>query len=123
MLPSEQLAKPHSMACVNVVCAETDAEAKKLFTTLQQAFTDLHRGTRGLSKPPIDDIETYWTPAEKYMATGMLRYSFVGSPSTVKKGLERFVTTMKLDELMITGMMFDHDARKRSYELVKGLWD
>ena len=121
--PSEQLDKPHAMACVNVIAAETDAEAKKLFTTLQMAFTDLHRGTRGLSKPPIDDIDTYWKPNEKYMATGMLEYSFVGSPSTVKKKVERFVEMSKVDELMVTTMVYDHDARKRSYEILKGLWD
>ena len=121
--PSEQLEKSHAMACVNVIVADTDAEAKKLFTTLQMAFTDLHRGTRGLSRPPIDDIDAYWKPAEKYMASGMLEYAFVGARDTVKKQVERFVEKTKVDELMVTTMVFDHDARKRSYELLKGLWD
>jgi luciferase family oxidoreductase group 1 len=121
--PSAQLAKPHAMACVNVIAAETDAEAKKLFTTIQMAFTDLRRGTRGLSRPPIDNIDDYWKPAEKYMATGMLQYSFVGSPGTVKKQVERFVAEAQVDELMVTTMVYDHDARKRSYEILKRLWD
>ncbi|MDB4943956.1 MAG: Luciferase-like monooxygenase [Labilithrix sp.] len=120
--PSKQLERPYAMAGINVVVADTDAEAKRLFTTLQQAFTDLHRGTRGLQKPPIDDIETYWTPAEKYMAVGMLSASVVGSPATVKKGLDRFVAEHGVDELMVTTSVFDHEARKRSYQLLADVW-
>ena len=120
--PSAQLAKPHAMLGVNVIAAETDEEARRLFTTLQQAFTDLHRGTRGLQKPPIDDIDVYWTPAEKYAAGGMLTHSIVGSRATVKAGLERFVAKNKADELLVVTSVFDHEARKRSYEIVAELW-
>ena len=120
--PSAQLAKPHAMLGVNVIAAETDEEARRLFTTLQQAFTDLHRGTRGLQKPPIDDIDAYWTPAEKYAAGGMLTHSIVGSRATVKAGLERFVTKNEADELLVVTSVFDHEARKRSYEIVAELW-
>jgi luciferase family oxidoreductase group 1 len=120
--PSEQLERPHAMVGVNVVAAETDAEARRLFTTLQQAFTDLHRGARGLQKPPIDDIDAYWTPAEKVAASGMLTHSIVGSPETVRAGLERFVAQTKADELMVVTTVFDHEARKRSYEIVAGLF-
>lgn len=120
--PSEQLSRPHAMAGVNVVVADTDAEAKRLFTTLQQAFTDLHRGTRGLQKPPIDDIDAYWTPAEKAAASSMLSRSIVGSSDTVRTGLERFVEETGVDELMIVTSVFDHEARKRSYTLLADLW-
>ncbi len=89
--PSAQLDRPHAMAGVNVVAADTDAEAQRLFTSMQQSFTNLFRGTRGQLLPPIDDIESYWTPVEKEQASGMQRYSFVGSPETVRRGLERFV--------------------------------
>jgi len=116
--PSEQHDKPYAMAGVNVFAAETDAEATRLFTSLQMAFTDLHRGTRGLQKPPIDDIETYWTSAEKIAASRMLSCSIVGSPKTVKEGLERFVERTKADELMVVSSIFDHEARKRSYAIV-----
>ena len=120
--PSEQLERPYAMAGINVIVAETDEEARHLFTTLEQAFTDLHRGTRGLQKPPIADIDTYWTPAEKHAAKAMLTHSFVGSRETVRAGLERFVAQTKVDELMVVTTVFDHDARKRSYEALAKLW-
>ena len=120
--PSEQLAKPYAMAGVNVIVADSDAEGKRLFTTLQQAFTDLHRGTRGLQKPPIDDIDAYWTPAEKVAASSMLTHAIVGSRETVRAGLERFVASTKVDELMVVTSIFDHEARKRSYEMLAEMW-
>jgi len=121
--PSQQLATSHVMLGVNVVIAETDVEARRHFTSLQQAFTDLHRGTRGLQKPPIDDIDAYWTPAEKQAASGMLAHAFVGSKSTVRAGLDRFIERTKADELMVVTSVFDHDARKRSYEMLREIAD
>jgi luciferase family oxidoreductase group 1 len=120
--PSEQLDKPYAMLGVNVIAAETDDEARRLFTTLQQAFTDLHRGTRGLMKPPIDDIDAYWTPAEKFAASSMLAHSIVGSRETVRAGVERFAAHTQADELMVVTSVFDHQARKRSYEILAELW-
>jgi luciferase family oxidoreductase group 1 len=116
--PSEQLDRPHTMAGVNVVAAETDAEARRLFTSAQQQFTNLFRGTPGLLPPPIDDIESYWTPAEKAQASSMLKYAFVGSPDTVRKGLEAFVEQTRVDELIVVSAIHDHAARLRSYELL-----
>ena len=115
---SQQLERPYAMACVNVFAADTDAEARRLFTSLQMAFTDLHRGTRGLQRPPIDDIDTYWTPTEKMQAGSMLTHSFVGSRDTVRAGIERFVQQTKVDELMVVSNMFDIEARKRSYAIL-----
>ena len=106
------------MVGVNVVAAETDEEARRLFTTVQQSFTNLVRGAPGKLQPPIDDIEEYWTPAEKHQASRMLKYSIVGSPETVRRELERFVDLTKADELMIVSHLHDHTARIRSYELV-----
>lgn len=120
--PSEQLDKPHVMLGVNVVAADTDEEARHLFTSLQQAFTDLHRGTRGLQKPPIDDIESYWTPAEKTATSAMLSQAVVGSPETVRAGLTRFSESTNADELMIVSSVFDHEKRKRSFEIVADVW-
>jgi len=119
--PSEQLKRPYAMAGVNVIAAETDAEARRLFTSVQQSFTNMFRGTRGLLQPPIDDIETYWTPVEKQQASGMLRYAFVGSPDTVRRGLERFVEATGVDEIMVASAIYDHGARLRSYELLAEL--
>ncbi|MDQ0468640.1 LLM class flavin-dependent oxidoreductase [Labrys wisconsinensis] len=116
--PSEQLQAPYAMVGVNVVAAETDAEARRLFTSAQQAFTNLFRGTRGQLLPPIDDIETYWTPPERIQASNMLRCSFVGSPETVRRGLTRFAEETRADEIMVASAIYDHQARLRSYELL-----
>jgi luciferase family oxidoreductase group 1 len=116
--PSEQLDRPHAMAGVNVVAAETDAEARRLFTSVQQAFTNLRRGRPGLQPPPIDDIETYWTPLEKAGASQMLRQSIVGSPETVRAGLEGFLNATQADELMAVTAIYDPAARLRSYEIL-----
>ena len=116
--PSEQLQKPHAMAGVNVVVADTDAEAKRLFTSHQQSFVNLRRGRPGPQQPPIDDIDAYWSPAEKQMAESMLACSVVGSPETVRHGLERFVAYSGADELMVVSAIFDAAARRRSYSLL-----
>jgi luciferase family oxidoreductase group 1 len=116
--PSEQLAKPHTMVGVHVVAAETDAEARRLFTSPQQQFANMVRGTRGQLRPPIDDIDAYWSPAEKAQASHMLTYAFVGSPATVRSGLERFIEATGADELMVVSGIFDHAARLRSYEIL-----
>ncbi|MEN9314167.1 MAG: hypothetical protein RIS35_560, partial [Pseudomonadota bacterium] len=117
--PSEQLARPHAMPCINVIAAETDAEAKRLFTTQQQQFTNMIRNTRGLMPPPIDDIDTYWTPAEKAQAMRMLACSFVGSPRTLRASLGEFLRATGANELMVSGPIFDHAARKRSFSLLR----
>ncbi|UDL94527.1 LLM class flavin-dependent oxidoreductase [Lichenihabitans sp. PAMC28606] len=116
--PSDQLERPHAMVGVNVVVAETDAEARRLFTSMQQAFTNMFRGTRGLLQPPIDDIDSYWNPAEKAQASNMLGCSFVGSPETVRRGLDRLIENTGADELLVASAIFDHGARLRSYELL-----
>lgn len=120
--PSEQLDRPYAMVGVNVITAETDAEARRLATTQQMSFTDMFRGARGLSKPPIDDIETYWSPMEKAQAMGMLARSIVGSPETVSVGLEALVKETGADELILVTDIYEHSARLRSVELTAALW-
>jgi luciferase family oxidoreductase group 1 len=119
--PSEQLSRPHAMVGVNVVVADSDAEARRLFTTIQQGFADLRRGRPGRYKPPIDDIEAYWGPVEKAQASHMLRYAVVGSPQTVRAGLDRLVAETAADELMVVSAVYDHAARLRSFELLAEL--
>jgi luciferase family oxidoreductase group 1 len=116
--PSAQLDKPYAMVGVNVIAAETDEEARHLFTSPQQQFTNLFRGTRGQLQPPIDDIESYWSPTEKAQAMNMLSVSFVGSPETIRRGLERFVEQTGADEVMVASAIFDHAKRLRSYEIL-----
>ncbi|MFT3988840.1 LLM class flavin-dependent oxidoreductase [Aestuariivirga sp.] len=119
--PSERNRSSYAMAGVNVIVAETDEEARYLFSSLQMRFADMVRGARGFLKPPIDDIETYWTPAEKAQASAMLSCSFVGSPETVKRGLGAFIARTGVDELMVATAIYDHAARLKSYELLAGL--
>ena len=119
--PSQQSAKPHAMAGVNVVLADTDAEADYLFSSIQQRFTDMIRGKRGYLKPPIDDIHAYWSADENMHASRMLACSFVGSPDTVRRKLDGFVNSTGVDELMVASAIFEHQARLRSYELLAEL--
>jgi luciferase family oxidoreductase group 1 len=121
--PSEQLDLPYAMVGINVIAAETDREALRLFTSLQQRFTDMARGVRGRLKPPIDDIEQYWSPLEKAHATRMLTCSFAGSRITVGNQLHRFVEQTGADELMVACAVYDHQARLRSYEILAGIRD
>ena len=116
--PSEQLDKPHAMIGVNIIAAATDAEAKRLATTQQMSVTDLFRGARGLSKPPIDDIDGYWTEAERAQAERFLARSIVGSPETIRAGIAALLEETRADELMIVSDIFDHGARLRSFELI-----
>jgi len=103
---------------VNVIAAEDD-EARRLFTSLQQAVTDMFRGTRGRLPPPIDDIEAYWSPVEKNQASKMLSRSFVRSPETVRHGLESFIEETSADELIIASAIYNHAARLHSYEILE----
>ncbi len=119
--PSGQLQSSYAMPGINVVAAETDAEARYLATSLQQRFVGMVRGARGKLQPPIDDIEPYWSPAEKAHVSQMLRYAFIGSPETLRRELGAFVAKTGADEIMVTAPIFDHEKRKRSYEIVAGL--
>lgn len=116
--PSKQLDQPYAMVGVNVVAADTDDEARRLFTTVQQSFTNLLRGAGGKLQAPIDNIDEYWSPAEKLYASQMLKYSIVGSAETVRKELQDFAALTKADELMIVTSIYDHSARVRSYQIV-----
>ena len=119
--PSAQLKRPYAAAGVNVFIADTDAQARRLFTSAQQQFTNLFRGAPGRLQPPIDDMETYWTPAEKAQASAMLTCSFVGSPETVRHGLNQFLEQTGVDELIVASAIYDHAARLRSYEILADL--
>lgn len=116
--PSKQLDRSYAAAGVNVFAGETDAEARRLFTSAQQQFTRMVRGTRGRLPPPIDDIETYWTAVEKERASAMLKCSFVGSRETVRAALEQFVEETGVEELIVASAIYDRSARLRSYEIL-----
>jgi luciferase family oxidoreductase group 1 len=116
--PSEQLDRPYAMVGVNAIAADTDDQARRLFTSAQQGFANMLRGARGKLPPPIDDIERYWTPMEKAQASRMLSCSVVGSPETVRDGLQQLIEGTAADELIVASAIYDHQARLRSYALL-----
>ena len=121
--PSEALGRPHAMPCVNVFAAETDEEARRLFTSLQQAFINLRRGRPGPLPPPIDPAEGPWSEVEMAGVGHALRYSAVGSPETVRRWLESFIRETRADEIMVTAQIYDRAARLRSFEIVAAVRD
>lgn len=106
------------MVGVNVIAAETDAEALRLFTSVQQQFANLFRGEPGTLQPPIDDFQAYASPMERAQAMHMLACSVIGGRETVRAGLDGLIQRTRADELMIVTTVFDHDARLRSLALV-----
>ena len=116
--PSKQLDKPYVMVGCNVIVADTEEEAKRLFTSPQQNFTRMVRGTRGQLPPPIDDIEAFWSPAEKHHAAGMLACSFHGTKDSIKDKLASMIEETGANELMVAAAVWDHKARVHSFELL-----
>lgn len=121
--PSEKFAKPYVIACVNGIAAETDAEAQKLANTLYMAFVNIIRDDRKPFSPPVDDMDDYWNPAEKMHVLNMLRYSFIGGQETVKSQIQTFQERFNVDEIMITSHIYDHEARKNSYSIIRNVMD
>ena len=117
--PSEKFPESYAIACVNGVAAETDEEAKKLATTLYQAFLNIIRNDRKPYSPPVEDIDEIWNPMEKAHVLKMLRYSFMGSEETIQSKLTSFQEAFQVDELMITSHIYDEQARLKSYEIIK----
>jgi luciferase family oxidoreductase group 1 len=115
--PSKQLDRPYAMVGVNVFAADTDAEARRLATSLQQQFVALRRGTPGPLQPPVDSMDAHWSPMEKAGVEHSLAYSVVGSPDTVQRGLQALIAETAADELMVTGQIYDHAARLRSFQI------
>ena len=111
------LERSHVMLGVNVIAADTDDEARLLFTSLQQAFVSLRRGRPGLLPPPFANYEATLAPADRFTLQQVLSASVVGSPDAVRRGLADFAARTGADELMVASQLFDHDARLRSYEI------
>ena len=116
--PSSALERPRVMVGINVLAAGSDAEARRLFTSQQQSFANLIRGRPSQVPPPIDDIEAYWSASEKSAAERMLGFAVVGAPDTVERGLRERIALTQADEVILTGHMYDHADRLRSYEII-----
>jgi len=116
--PSQHLDKPRVMLGINVIAAPTDAEARLLFTSLQQAFVNLRSGRPGRLPPPVENFDRDLDPVARTMLNQALSCAVVGSPETVKQGVEAFIARTGADELMVTAQVFDHAARVRSFEML-----
>lgn len=119
--PSEQLEKPHAMVCINAIAADTDAEARRMFTSNQQQFINLRRGNPGKLPEPVDNIESLWSASERFGVDQALRLSVVGNKETIRTGLQNILRETEADELMINGQIFDHQARLHSFDIVSQL--
>ncbi|MCX7571859.1 LLM class flavin-dependent oxidoreductase [Tumebacillus sp. DT12] len=116
--PSDVLDKPYAMVGVNVIAAETDAQARYLATSMQQQFLNLIRNRPGKLRPPVDDMDALWTDYEKAALEQQLGGSIVGSPETVQARLQKFLDETQADEMIVNAQIYDHQARLRSFEIV-----
>ena len=115
--PSPALAKPHAIIGVGVFAAETDKEAQRLATSAKLMFLNLIRGRPGELPPPIESMEGQWSPAEHAAVAERMRCSAVGSPETVRRRLQELRDQTGADEMIVTGQIYDHAARLRSFEI------
>ncbi|MDB5249400.1 MAG: luciferase [Segetibacter sp.] len=120
--PSESLQEPYALACVNVVAADTDKEANYLATSFfQLAMGIIHGSTKPL-RPPVENMDAIWTEPERAAILQMMKYSFIGGPSTVQQKLQQFLDQTQVDEIMITSHIYEHEARLHSYEILAQIW-
>lgn len=110
--------RPYAMLGIGIYAADTDVEARRLFTSLQQQFVNLRRGTPTQLQPPVDSMDGLWSEAEKAGVEHAMRYALAGTREQVREGLKAFIELTAADELIVTAQIYDHEARKRSYEIV-----
>ncbi|MCD0489737.1 LLM class flavin-dependent oxidoreductase [Pedobacter sp. MC2016-14] len=115
--PSDHLKEPYVMACVNVVAAESDAEAERLATSLKQFFMGVVTGKRKLLPPPVDHMDEIWSLQEEEAVSQMLAVSFIGGPETIKADMQHFLNQTDIDEVMVTSHIFDQQAKLDSYRI------
>ena len=121
--PSKQLDRPYAMLGLNICAADTDIEAARLFTSLQQQWTLLRRGSPAALPPPVDTMDGRWSSLEQEGLQHALSRAIVGSPQTVAKALTAFIAETGADEIMMTSQIYDHAARLRSFEIVAQIRD
>ncbi|MDZ7279626.1 luciferase-like monooxygenase [Pantoea eucrina] len=115
--PSARLDKPYAMVCVNVVAADTERDARFLFTSMQQQFINLRRGKPGPLPAPVENMDALWSPSEQYGVQQALSMSVVGDIDKVRQGLAALQRETQADEIMVNGQIFDPQARLRSFAL------
>lgn len=120
--PSEQLQKPYSMACINVIAADTDEEAQRLATSFYMLALGIVTGKRKPLQPPAENMESLWSEYEKEAVMQMMQYTFIGSAKTVQHGLQSFIQKTGVDEIMVASYIYDNNAKIRSYEIIADLF-
>ena len=116
--PSESLEQPYAMVAANVIVADTDEEARFLFSSMQVGVLNLLRGKRGKMSPPVENVDADWTAEEFHGVERFLKCSFVGSPETVSNQLAQFAKQTGADEVITTARIYDREARLRSIRLL-----
>jgi len=116
--PSAQLTEPRIMLGVTTVAAETDEEARFLFSSLQQSTLNNRLGRPSRVPPPVKDFAETLDPYQRAVVEDALGAAVVGGPETVRRGLEDLAARTGADELMVTANIFDHESRKRSFEII-----
>ena len=118
--PSKMLQEPYTMLGINVIAAETDEKAAWLATSLQMQFLNISKGISTQLQPPIDNIESIWSPYERASVEKSLdpRSTIVGSPETVQRKLESFINETRADELIISSQIYHQEDRLHSYEII-----
>ena len=119
--PSASLSQPHLMIGVNFFAADTEKEARKLFTSLQIQFTNLFRGCPGKLQPPNGSMEGYWSPSERAGVGHALQYAIVGSADTAAEEMQKLLDKTGADEVMFTAQIFDHEARLKSFQIAANI--
>ena len=121
--PSEFLDKPKTMACVNIIAADTNEEAERLSTSLYQMFLNLIRGDRKGLQPPVDSLDEIMSEEERFHVNQMTACTFTGNKEQLITDLKKFIDYARVDELMATGPIFDHQAKLKSIHITKEVID
>lgn len=121
--PSEFLPAPYAMACVNVIAADTDDEARHLATSFYQLALGLFRNDRKPLPPPVHNMDEIWTEREKFGVEQMTAYSFLGSRETISASLQKFVDDTQVDEIMVASHLYDAGLKKKSLGVIASLFD
>ncbi|WP_209331841.1 LLM class flavin-dependent oxidoreductase [Lunatimonas salinarum] len=119
--PSDENPKPHLLACVNMVLAETEERAHYLATSFYQMALGIIRGRSYPLRKPVADMSAIWSEQEEAAIQNMMAYTFIGTPDTVKPALEKFISHGGVDELLITTNLYDHKERLASYQMASEL--
>ena len=120
--PSAQLEMPYSMACVNVIAADTDAEANRLATSLYQFAMGIVTNVRRPLPPPVETMDGIWNKDQEAMIKNMMHYTFIGSKKTIAERLSEFVANTRVDEIIAVSHIYDHKVRLRSYEILREIF-